>query len=126
MEYKCKITNTVQITGEIDSKEYRFDVGTELIVNSQSIDRSKWFIHIPSIDKYGYIEKYCFDFLIDKYIKYPKYYGEFQLPVISESKMTWTCITPSGYVIWVSKGDVVDERYYGEVQKINCEEIRFR
>lgn len=126
MEYKCNIINTVQLTGKIDNEEYVIEAGSEMTVNSQSIDRKKWFVYIPSISKYSYLEKYCFDYLIDKYIKYPKYYGEFQLPVISENGLSFTCITPSGYVIWVSKGDVVDEKYYGEIQRINSDEIKFR
>ncbi|QWU14366.1 hypothetical protein KP014_20890 [Paenibacillus sophorae] len=83
------------VTDEIDNEKYNIDQGMELSVQSQSIDKKKWFVLVPSLDKFDFIEKYYFDFLIDGYITYPKYCGEFQLPVISENIHTYTCILPS-------------------------------
>lgn len=126
MDYKCKIVSILEITGEVDNLPYFLDEGTELIVQSQSIDKNKWFVFIPAIRKYDYIEKYNFDFLINDYINYPEHYGEFQLPVISNNSHSYTFITPSGYANWASKKDVGELRTYKTTQRISSDEIRFR
>lgn len=126
LEYNCRILCSMSLRGEVDGENYYINKNDVLHVQSQSIDKLKWFVFIPSINKYDWIEKYHFEFLIDKNITYPKYFGEFQLPVISENIHSYTCIQPSGYVTWVSKQDVVMVKEYSETQKINCDEIRFR
>ncbi|PIH59130.1 hypothetical protein [Paenibacillus sp. LK1] len=126
MEYNCRILCTMSVSCEVDGEKYTINENDVLHVQSQSIDKQKWFVFIPSISKYDWIEKYHFDFLIDKNVTYPKYFGEFKLPVISENIHSYTCIQPSGYVTWVSKLDAVTVQDYNEAQKINCDEIRFR
>lgn len=126
MDYKCRIACTMQINGEVDGKPYTINEGVELTAQSQSIDKKKWFVFVPSIEKFDHIDKYHFDFLIDQHITYPLYYGEFQLPVISDNIHSLTIIAPNGYVTWVSKGDVGVVGTYKEAQRINSDEIRFR
>ncbi|WP_145413360.1 hypothetical protein [Paenibacillus xylanexedens] len=125
MDYNCRIVCSIPVTGLVDKHEYEIKIGDILHVQSQTIDKAQWFVYIPSIGKYGYIEKYHFDFLIDRYVNYPSYFGEFQLPVISENIHSYTCIQPSGYVTWISKGDARIKEYK-ETQRVNCDEIRFR
>lgn len=126
MDYNCRILCTMSVSGEVDGKKYSIKENDVLHVQSQSIDKLKWFVFIPSINKYDWIEKYHFDFLIDNKVTYPKYFGEFQLPVISENIHSYTCIQPSGYVTWISKADTTTIQKFKETQKINCDEIRFR
>lgn len=126
MEYNCRILCTMSVSGEVDGEKYSINEKDVLHVQSQSIDKMKWFVFIPSINKYDWIEKYHFNFLIDKNITYPTYFGEFPLPVISENIHSYTCIQPSGYVTWISKQDAVIVQNYTETQKLSCDEIRFR
>ncbi|GAV11346.1 hypothetical protein [Paenibacillus sp. NAIST15-1] len=126
MDYKFRIVSTMEITGEVDNEQYQINEGEELIIQSQSIDKLKWFVFIPSIEKFDYIEKYKIDLLITDYIFYPQYYGEFQLPVISDNIHTYAFITPSGYVQCASKKDIIELKSYKEVQRISSDEIRFK
>lgn len=113
-------------SGNVDNVKYEINKGDILHVQSQSIDKTKWFVYVPSIGKYDYIDKFHFEFLIEKYAIYPDYFGEFQLPVISDNVHSYTCIQPGGFVTWISKEDAAIVGEYNEVQKINCDEIRFR
>lgn len=126
LDYNCSILCTVSVSGEVDGEKYTINENDVLHVQSQSIDKNKWFVLIPSINKYDWIEKHHFDFLIHKNISYPRYFGEFQLPVISENMNSYTCVQPSGYVTWVSKQDALSVQDYSYTQKINCDEVRFR
>ncbi|WP_029518019.1 hypothetical protein [Paenibacillus polymyxa] len=126
MDYKIRIVTTMQVTGEVDNVPYILNDGVEMSIQSQSIDRMKWFVFIPNIEKFDYIEKYNFDFLINEYITYPLYHGEFQLPVISDNIHTFAYITPSGYVQWASKKDVGELKSYKVTQRISSDEVRFR
>ncbi|WP_440110232.1 hypothetical protein [Paenibacillus sp. QZ-Y1] len=126
MNYNCRILCVMMVNGEVDGEKYVINVKDVLHVQSQSIDKMKWFVYIPSIKKYDWIDKYHFQFLVDKCITYPNYFGELQLPVISEDDHSYTCIQPSGYVTWVSKLDAATVQDYAETQKINCDDIRFR
>ncbi|OMD67603.1 hypothetical protein [Paenibacillus odorifer] len=125
MDYKFRLLVTLAIRGEVDNQEYMIEEGTEVFVQSQSIDKTKWFVYIPSIEKYDYIEKYHFGMLIHDSIT-ASYYGEFQLPVISKNIHTYTFLTPSGYVQWISKSDAGALKSYSKAQLINSDEIRFR
>ncbi len=125
MDYNCRIVCSIPVRGLVDKHEYEIKIGDILHVQSQSIDKAKWFVYIPSIGRYDYIEKYHFEFVIDKYLIYSRFFGDFQLPVISENIHSYTCIQPSGCVTWVSKRDGrIGE--YKETQRVNCDEIRFR
>lgn len=126
MDYKIKLISSVKLKGEVNSIPYQIEEGVEMAVQSQSIDKSKWFVYIPSIEKFDYIEKYNFDLLINNYIFYPRFYGEFQLPVISDNIHTFTYITPSGYVQWATKNDVSALQSYSNAQRICSDEPRFR
>ena len=42
----------MSVTGEVDGEKYSINENDVLHVQSQSIDKQKWLVFIPSINKY--------------------------------------------------------------------------
>lgn len=123
MDFKCKIICSFGTHRNVDGIEYAINPEEQFIVETQSIDKNKWFVCLPEIQKYDYIEKYYFYFVITNYATYEKQFGEFQLPVIGENLYSYICIPPSGTAVWLHKKDVQIHKY-NSVQSISCDEIK--
>jgi hypothetical protein len=126
LDFNIRIICVLEVSGEVEGKKYIIKEKSEFIAQSQSIDKKKWFVFIPSIEKFDYIEKYHFDILIDQYMTSSRFYGEFQLPIISTNSHSYTFIDPTGHAQWFHEDDVEELRTYGSLQRIDSDGIRFR
>ncbi|WP_029518018.1 hypothetical protein [Paenibacillus polymyxa] len=126
MDFNIKISCVLEVSSEVEGKKYTIEEGADFIAQSQSIDKRKWFIYIPSIEKFDYIEKYHFDLLIEQYATSSRLFGEFQLPIISDNIQSYTFIDPTGHAQWLHRDDVEELRSYGTVQRLDSDGIKFR
>jgi hypothetical protein len=126
MEYTFNLICTLPFSGEVDGLSYAVKEGDKLKAQSQSLDKKKWFIFLPEIEKYVYIEKYHFNIEILSSIVYPQFYGEFQLPVLSDMNMySLVCLSPVGYIVLVNKLDTITRKVYKLPQHLDSSAIRF-
>lgn len=113
-----------QVKCAVTDPSLGLNVGDSVFVRQHPLDKTVWYM--PHKDKeWELVPRWAFDHAIMGYAVCEAHYGLLQLPVLEESKATYTVITPGGYVSLVDKASCVVSDY-SYPQRISCSDIRYR